>query len=120
MSSDHRVHLHLYGIKNCDSCRNAMKWLEAHRVPFTFHDFRVEELSEELVRGWLDTAHARNLLNKRSTSWRKLSDEDKQQAETGLLQLFLAHPTLIKRPVITDGETILDIGYSPDKLKDYV
>jgi arsenate reductase len=114
------VHLHLYGIKNCDSCRNATKWLEARRVPFTFHDFRVEELSEELLRGWLDTAHAPYLLNKRSTSWRQLSDEDRQRAETGLLQLFLAHPTLIKRPVITDGETILDIGYSPDKLKDYV
>jgi arsenate reductase len=120
MSSSHRVHLHLYGIKNCDSCRNATKWLEARKVPFTFHDFRVEELSEELLKGWLDTAHAPNLLNRRSTSWRNLSDGEKQEAETGLLGLLLAHPTLIKRPVITDGQAILDIGFSPDRLEDYI
>ena len=120
MLSEQRVHLHIYGIKNCDSCRHTMKWLEARKVPFTFHDFRVEELPEELLQGWLETAHAPYLLNKRSTSWRNLSDEDKQQAETGLLQLFLANPTLIKRPVITDGRTILDIGYSPDNLEDTI
>ena len=120
MSSNNGVHLHLFGIKNCDSCRNATKWLEARKVPFTFHDFRVEELSEELLKGWLDTPHAPNLLNRRSTSWRNLSDGEKQQAETGLPGLLLAHPTLIKRPVITDGKAILDIGFSPSRLEDYI
>jgi arsenate reductase len=120
MSSESRAHLHLYGIRNCDSCRNAIKWLEARKVPFTFHDFRVDGLPEDLLKGWLESAHGPRLLNKRSTTWRQLSAEEKQVAETSPLPLLLANPTLIKRPVITDGKTILDIGFSPAHLEDTI
>jgi arsenate reductase len=81
-------------------------------VPFTFHDFRVDGLDEGLLKSWLDSSFSPALLNKRSTTWRKLEAEQKQTAESQLLPLLLANPTLIKRPVITDGETILDIGFS--------
>ena len=60
------------------------------------------------------------LLNKRSTTWRQLTETDKQAAEKDPLPVLLAHPTLIKRPVITDGNTILDVGFSPANLEDYI
>jgi len=120
MPSEDRIHLHLYGIRNCDSCRSALKWLETSRVPHTFHDFRTEGMSENLLKGWLDSSHAPYLLNRRSTTWRQLSDPERQQAETDPLPLLLEHPTLIKRPVITDGKVILDIGFSPRHLEDYI
>jgi len=107
----------LYGIKNCDSCRSAMKWLEKHNVPFTFHDFRVSGLDEAMLKSWLESDQAPKLLNKRSTSWRQLSDQQKQAAETDPLQLLLANPTLIKRPVISDGKKIVEVGFSADKME---
>ena len=120
MLNEYRVHLHIYGIGNCDSCRHTMRWLKTRNVPFTFHDFRVDGLPESLLKNWLETAHGPYLLNKRSTTWRKLSEQEKQAAETRPLPLLLANPTLIKRPVITDGKTILDIGFSPAHLEDYI
>jgi len=120
MPSEYRIHLHLYGIANCDSCRSAQKWLKTRNVPFTFHDLREEGLSEEVLKSWLESVHAPYILNKRSTSWRQLPDAEKQAAEIDKLQLLMAHPVLIKRPVITDGETILDIGFSPSHLEDYI
>jgi arsenate reductase len=120
MSSEQRVHLHIYGIRNCDSCRHTLQWLEAREAPFTFHDFRVDGLPEQQLKDWLESAHGPRLLNKRSTTWRKLSEQEKQAAETRPLPLLLANPTLIKRPVITDGKAILDIGFSPAQLEDYI
>jgi Spx/MgsR family transcriptional regulator len=120
MLNEDRIHLHLYGIRNCDSCRAAMKWLQTRNVPHTFHDFRQEELTEELLQSWLDSEHAPYLLNRRSTTWRQLSDEQKQLADSSPLRLLRKHPTLLKRPVITDGETILDVGFSPEHLDDYI
>ena len=120
MSSEHRIHLHVYGIRNCDTCRSTLKWLDIRNVPYTFHDFRVDGLPGELLKTWLASSHASYLLNKRSTTWRQLSEVEKQAAESDPLELFLAHPTLIKRPVITDGNTILDIGFSPSHLDDYI
>ena len=120
MPSEFRIHLHLYGIRNCDSCRSAVKWLEMRRVPHTFHDIREEELSEDILKNWLSSSHAPYLVNRRSTTWRKLSDAQKEQAGSDPLPLLMTNPTLMKRPVITDGKTILDIGFSPSNLEDYI
>ena len=120
MLNEHQAHLDIYGIRNCDSCRHALKWLEARKVLFTFHDFRVDGLDEALLKSWLDSPQGPRLLNKRSTTWRKLSDEQKQAAESDLLSLLLANPTLIKRPVIADKHTILDIGFSAAVMGDFI
>ena len=120
MLSDHRIHLHVYGLRNCDRCRHALRWLEMRRVPHTFHDVRQEGLDQERLVSWLDSAHGPYLVNRRSTTWRKLSPEDRQRADTNLGELLCEHPTLVKRPVITDGRTILDVGFEQENLEDYI
>lgn len=120
MLTEDRIHLHVYGIPNCDTCRSTLKWLEIRNVPHTFHDFRAGALTTELLESWLASAHAPYLVNKRSTTWRQLSDEEKQAAQSDPLPLLLAYPTLIKRPVITDGDAVLDVGFSPSSLEDYI
>ena len=120
MPSEGRIHLHIYGIRNCDTVRKALKWLEAREAPHTFHDFRIEGVPEADIRRWLATDQGPRLLNKRSTTWRQLTDEQKKAAVADPAPVFLEHPTLVKRPVVTDGDTILDVGFSPDKLEEYV
>ena len=120
MPSEDRVHLHVYGIRNCDTVRAALKWLEIRNVPHSFHDFRKEGVPEAELRKWLASTHGPFLLNKRSTTWRQLTAEQKDSAAADPLPLFIEHPTLIKRPVFTDGETVLDVGFSPNSLEDYI
>lgn len=120
MPSEGRIHLQIYGIRNCDTVRATLKWLETRNVPHTFHDFRKDGLDEALLTSWVSSAHGPYLVNKRSATWRKLSDEDKLAMKTDPVPVLLANPTLIKRPVVTDGETLLDIGFAPDNLEDYI
>ena len=95
----------LYGIPNCDTVKKARKWLDNHGLDYQFHDFRKDGLSEADLNLWCDALGWEQVLNKRSTSWRALDDADK----TGLdqakaVQLMLASPTLVKRPVLAkDG-----------------
>lgn len=117
MSSERPCHMHVYGIRNCDSCRSTLKWLAANEVPHTFHDFRQDGLSEETLKNWLSSPQSPLLINKRSTSWRQLADEQKLLAETDPLTLLKGNLTLIKRPVITDGDNILNVGFSPANLE---
>jgi len=120
MLNEHRIHLHVYGIRNCDTVRATLRWLGTRRVPYTFHDFRADGLSAEQLRDWLESAHGPYLVNRRSATWRKLSEAQKRAAETDPLALLLEQPALIKRPVITDGEVILDVGFDPESLEDYI
>ena len=120
MSSEHRIHLHVYGLRNCDSSRHTLKWLTTRRVPHTFHDVREEGVDDALLQNWLTSSHAPYLVNRRSATWRKLSADERQRADSDPVRLLGEHPTLIKRPVITDGQTILDVGFSPSSLEDYI
>ncbi len=109
--------LTLYGIKNCDTVKKARRWLEDHGVEYQFHDFRQDGLDKAQLTGWLEQLGWEAILNKRSTTWRNLSDKDKaistnQQAG----KLLLANPTLIKRPVVEKNKTLL-VGFKESEFK---
>ena len=104
--------LTVYGIKNCDTCRKALKWLSAEGVEHTFHDFRVDGLEAASVTRWANAVGWEKLLNRRGTTWRNLSDSNKDGVDaTRAESLMMGNPTLIKRPVFDDGSQIL-IGFS--------
>ncbi|ABM04173.1 arsenate reductase [Psychromonas ingrahamii 37] len=91
----------LYGIPNCDSVKKARKWLEQNNLPYTFHDYRKDGLDKTLLDSFLENIEWTDLINKRSTSFRQLTAEQKENlsAET-VIALFIAFPTLIKRPLL--------------------
>jgi arsenate reductase len=92
----------LYGIKNCDTVKKARRWLDANDVAFTFHDFRADGLKQSTLEAWLQKVSWETLLNKRGTTWRKLEDPRKESIDEAIaIELMLANPTLIKRPVAT-------------------
>ncbi len=102
----------LYGLKNCDSCRNARKWLDEHHVDYQFHDVREDGLSEQMLSRWLDVHDWETLLNRRSTTWRELDDNEREPMDRArALRLMLKHPTLVKRPVLVHS-TNVTVGFS--------
>jgi Spx/MgsR family transcriptional regulator len=109
--------LTLYGIKNCDTVKKARRWLEDHGVEYQFHDFRQDGLDKKQLTSWIETLGWETILNKRSTTWRNLSDKDKdissnQQAN----KLLLANPTLIKRPISQNNKNLL-VGFKESEYK---
>ena len=100
----------LYGLKNCDTCKKALKALEAAGKRVTFIDIRTETDLPVKVPTWLVEAGADKLVNRRSTTWRGLSDADK---EGDPLPILIEYPTLIKRPVIERGKSLF-VGWGKD------
>ncbi|MGB1581235.1 MAG: ArsC/Spx/MgsR family protein, partial [Nevskiales bacterium] len=84
----------VYGLKNCDSCRKAMRWLADQGMDVQLHDLRQDGLSDRMLKAWLDGIGAEALVNRRSTTWREL-DEDMRQKTLGpgAETVLLAHPT---------------------------
>jgi Spx/MgsR family transcriptional regulator len=105
----------LYGIKNCDTVKKARVWLEKNAVDYHFHDYKVDHITPELLSRFAEKLGWEVLLNKRSSTWRKLSEAKKTDlnADTAL-QLLLNYPTLIKRPILETGETFI-IGFNADE-----
>jgi Spx/MgsR family transcriptional regulator len=109
----------IYGISNCDTVRKARRWLEQNEHAFAFHDFRRDGLDRALLQRWLDQLPIEQLVNRRGTSWRQLSEAQRDALLAGELSLILEQPTLIKRPVLELGEQIL-IGFKEDEYRQFL
>ncbi len=99
----------LFGIRSCDTCRKALKWLDEQGVSHRFHDLRTDGLAMPMLDQWIAALGWEALLNRRSTTWRGLDDADKAGIdEASARELMLANPTLIKRPVFAvEGQIIV-------------
>lgn len=107
----------LFGIKNCDTVKKAQRWLDAHSIVYQFHDLRAQPLPEETLTNWLQQCGVTALINKRSATYRNLSQTQKQvikPEDPELIALLQQQPTLIKRPVLAYREH-LEIGFQPER-----
>lgn len=98
----------IYGIPNCDTVRKARRFLEQQGVDYDFHDVREQPLHAETLTRWLQQVDRDTLINKRSTSWRQLTDDERALADDGVaIELLQRYPTLMKRPVLSVDEQVL-------------
>lgn len=105
----------IYGIKNCDTMKKAFAWLEGHGVAYTFHDYRKDGVGRDRIEKWCDAQGWETVLNRSGTTFRKLPDEAKSDLdEAKAIELMLAQPAMIKRPVIETGSAI-EIGFKPER-----
>ena len=108
--------IHLYGIPNCDTVKKARVWLDAQGLDYTFHDYKKEGADPAKLEAWIAAKGLDTVLNKRGTTFRKLSDAEKADAGDShkAVTLLVQHPSMIKRPVAEHGSTIL-VGFKEDE-----
>lgn len=104
----------LYGIPNCDTVRKARAWLDDRGVVYAFHDYKTAGIDRHRLESWCATLGWESLINRAGTTFRKLPESDRQGLdESNAVALMLAHPSLIKRPVLEFGGQLL-AGFKPD------
>ena len=95
----------LYGIKNCDTVKKSRDWLSKNNIEYRFHDFRVDGLDKVQVNSWIAEIGLDTLVNKRSTTWKELNENIKENFNEQNAALVIAeNPTLIKRPLLDTGK----------------
>lgn len=100
----------VYGIPNCNTVKKATSWLTANGFDFEFHDFKKKGITEEKLAEWSKTFGWENVLNKKGTTWRKLSAEEQAsvQDQATAIKVLKAYTSAIKRPIVeVNGKAIL-------------
>ena len=107
-------HLHLYGIKACDTMKKARTWLDEHGQNYEFHDYKSAGIDRAHLEAWCNEHGWQTVLNRAGTTFRKLDDAAKADLDQArAIELMLAQPSMIKRPVLDLGDKTL-IGFKPD------
>lgn len=103
----------LYGIRNCDTVKKARAWLDGREIAYAFHDYKTAGIEAERLQRWCKELGWETLLNRTGTTFRKLSEADKQGLnERKAIAMMLAQPSMIKRPVLDLGTQRL-VGFKP-------
>lgn len=98
----------IFGIRSCDTCRRATKWLEQHGVQHEYLDIRGDGLTDDVVRRWQARVDWEEMINKRSITWRKIPAVDREDLDADSARhLILAYPTVLRRPVLELPDRLL-------------
>lgn len=104
----------LYGIKACDTMKKARTWLDEHQVDYAFHDYKSVGIDRANLEKWCNEHGWQTILNRAGTTFRKLDDAHKADLDQAkAIELMLAQPSMIKRPVLDLGDKTL-VGFKPD------
>lgn len=104
----------LYGIKACDTMKKARTWLDEHQVDYAFHDYKSVGIDRANLEKWCNEHGWQTILNRAGTTFRKLDDAQKADIDQAkAIDLMLAQPSMIKRPVLDLGDKTL-VGFKPD------
>ncbi len=105
----------MFGIPNCDTIKKAKKWLDAENISYDFHDYRKQGIDQSMVEDFCQALGWENVLNKRGTTYRQLTQEQKDSLnETTAVALLVEQPAMIKRPILR-VENQLYIGFKAEQ-----
>jgi len=111
----------LFGIRNCDTCRKAWKWLERNGVEYRFHDLRRDGVDRAMIDRWMDAIGDAQLVNRRGRTWRDLDAGTRDALDDEALRGLLAgQPTLIKRPVVDWPDGDITVGFDPARWEQHL
>ena len=112
--------LTVFGIKSCDTCRRARKYLDEHNIEFEFHDLREDGLDIQMLERWSERLGWERILNRQSLTWRKIPEVDRQSmTHDKALAAMIDNPTLVKRPVL-ESDKFVAVGFSEKRFGDFV
>lgn len=107
----------IYGIKNCDSVRKAVKYFKNHDIDYEFIDFRETPVSDKEISNWLKYSDIKTLFNTRGTTYRTLKLKELDLDDNGKREWLAKENMLIKRPVI-ELDNDLIVGYNETLYQD--
>ncbi len=112
----------LYGIPNCNTVKKAQTWLKENGADYEFHDFKKKGITPEKLNEWCDAFGWEKVVNKKGTTWKKLSPEVQQAVkdQDSAIAVLVQNTSAIKRPVLEKAGKALWIGFDEEAYRDLV
>lgn len=109
----------VYGLKTCDTCRKARKWLDRFGVEYRFVDYREQPVTGDTLQAWAGQLGGwEKLVNKSSTTWRNLLPQRKNPGSDPEWKLLIReHPALVRRPLVVLEDGRVSVGFKDNGFK---
>lgn len=109
----------VYGIKNCNTVKNALDWLKKNKIEFEFHDYKTKGIDAARLKNWSGQVGWEKLVNRKGTTWRQLDEkvQSKITTEKAAIELMQEKTSIIKRPLIESKSKVVTLGFDESEFK---
>lgn len=111
--------LHVIGIKNCNTIKKTINWLEENDFEFEFTDLKKDPLTPNELADFVKKVGLDTLINRRGMKWRTLGLKDKNLSDNDLFEVLLEHQTMIKRPVLLMNDAVM-VGFDEEAVTEFI
>ena len=103
----------VYGIKNCNTVKNALLWLDDHKIAYDFHDYKKKGITADALKAWSKQVGWESLLNRRGLTWKQLPESERERikTESDAIKLMVEKTSIIKRPLIESNGKVILLGF---------
>ncbi|MFN3848686.1 MAG: Spx/MgsR family RNA polymerase-binding regulatory protein [Spirosomataceae bacterium] len=110
----------VYGIPNCDTVKKTQTWLKENQVGFEFHNYKKDGITTEKLENWLNQVSIDELINKKGSTWKALSEEEKASVvdAQSAIAVILKNESVIKRPLIEENGKVVALGFDAKKYEE--
>ena len=106
----------VYGIKNCNTVKNALDWLNGHGISYEFHDYKKKGITADALKAWSKQVGWEVLLNRKGLTWKQLPEAERARIKTeaDAIQLMIDKTSIIKRPLLEKNGKVLLLGFDEE------
>lgn len=106
----------VYGIKNCNTVKSALDWLEANGVAYEFHDYKKKGITVDALKAWSKQVGWESLLNRKGLTWKQLPESERASIKTEMdaIKLMTEKTSIIKRPLLEEKGKVILLGFDAE------
>lgn len=111
--------LTVYGIKNCNTVKKALDFLNTNNLAYQFHDYKKQGITKSKLETWSKQVSYETLINKKGTTWRALDESVKNSItnKKSAIDLMAEKTSAIKRPLIEKDNKIIALGFDEEEYR---
>ena len=111
----------IYTTPSCSSCRKAKKWLDDHRISYDEKNLFNQQITMNDIDAMLRNAENgfEDIISTRSKIFKEKALDVEDMKISELKQFILDFPSVLKRPIIIDGEK-MQVGYNDEEIRVFI
>lgn len=108
----------IYGIKNCNTMKKTFQLFEKEGMDYEFVDYKKQAPTAELLQGFQKKISLDELVNRKGTTYKKLSDNEKAATSNAELAIPILQEksSMIKRPIIVFENGSIQAGMNEEAI----
>ncbi|MGA0351437.1 MAG: transcriptional regulator Spx [Acholeplasmataceae bacterium] len=111
----------IFTTPSCSSCRKAKKWLDDHRIAYDEKNLFNQLITMKDIDAMLRNAENgfEDIISTRSKIFKEKALDVEDMKISELKQFILDFPSVLKRPIIIDGEK-MQVGYNDEEIRVFI